>query len=172
MLVGRWLFGTSAWAVDKCTDPNGKVSYQEIPCASSTAAQVIDLPAIAAVVGRQRARAPAEARQDKPQSEVERIDKQIVTSKKERRKRDLELAYLPNARLAVSNHHATCEREQAQLRLKKTRPSNNGAGATWEQSSAAEMSVATAQCDTRSRELLNNLDALRQECVALNCRLD
>ena len=48
----------------------------------------------------------------------------------------------------------------------ETLANNNLAGATWEQSISTEMAALSARCDSRSRELLTNLELVRSECRA------
>lgn len=44
-LVGA-LIGAPSWAINKCTAPDGKVSYQEAPCAGAQGAQELKVPAV------------------------------------------------------------------------------------------------------------------------------
>ena len=39
-----WLATSPAWAVNKCTGPDGKVAYQDAPCANTSQATTIKLP--------------------------------------------------------------------------------------------------------------------------------
>ncbi len=163
------------WAINKCTGPDGKVAFQDAPCAgrgetldvrpASGRAPSPQPPAAVSNSAEPAAATPA----SKPQSEVERIEGEVAKSQKARRKRDLEVVAIPNARLALRQHTDACSRQQAQIQSRKRSAANNMAGAVWEQSISEEMSAAARECSTRSRQLLSELDALRQECTAVSC---
>lgn len=165
----------SSWAINKCVGPDGKVAFQDAPCTGR--GEVLDVrpasgrapspPPPAAVLNSVEPVVGAPT--SKPQSEVERIEGEVAKSQKARRKRDLEVVAIPNARLALRQHTDACSRQQAQIQSKKRSAANNMAGAVWEQSISEEMSAAARECSTRSRQLLSELDALRQECTAVSC---
>lgn len=152
------------WAINKCTGTDGKVSYQEAPCPSGAKAQGMQEAPLPP-----RHTTPDADAAAKPPSEADRIEKQVAASQRARRKRTLEVADIPNARRAIDNHNAQCQREMATLRESKGHANNNLAGATWAQAISGEMSAAAARCDSRSRELVAELESLRQECTALSC---
>lgn len=161
------------WAINKCVGPDGKVAFQDAPCAGR--GEVLDVrPASGRAPVLQKA-APGAADPvsaapvSKPQSEVERIEAEVAKSQRARRKRDLEVVAIPNARLAIRQHTEACSRQQAQIQSRKQNSANNLAGAVWEQSISEEMSAAARECSTRSRQLVSELDALRQECTAVSC---
>lgn len=172
---------TSSWAINKCTSPDGHAVFQDTPCAGK--GEKLDVrPAsgnAAALTAPKAAAAPMTAPEpgsggvvpadQKPMTEAQRIEAEVAKSQKARRKRDLEVVAIPNKRLAIAQHTAACDRHQAQLQAKKRSANNNLAGAVWEQSISEEMSAAARECGTRSRQLLAEMDSLRQECAAVGC---
>ncbi len=42
VLVGAGLVADGAWAVNKCVDANGRISFQDAPCATGQVAQEVD----------------------------------------------------------------------------------------------------------------------------------
>jgi len=152
-----------AWAVNKCTGPDGKVAYQDAPCAgkgelltvrpASGAAQVAPA-AVSGVVGT---------------TEAQRIEAQVSSSVRERRRRDLEQLFIPQAKAATEQHRATCTDSQTRLEASKYAYKQNLYGKTHAAQIASEMAAAAAVCETKDRELKETLDALRKECDALGC---
>jgi hypothetical protein len=177
--VALWLAGlaTPAWAVYRCTEPGGRVVFQEMPC-PGRGAEVLVRPANPASPGAgaapgapASAAAPAPAATPAPpapESQVERLNRLSDQMQSQRRVQELELYLVPRAQNQIAQHRAQCDREYRELQQKKTLASNNLAGATWEQSISTEMAALAARCDSRSKELLTNLELVRSECRALN----
>jgi hypothetical protein len=99
---------------------------------------------------------------------VERLNRLSDQMQAQRRRQELELYLVPRAQNQIAQHRAQCDREYRDLQGKKTLANNNLAGATWEQSISTEMAALAARCDSRSRELLTNLELVRSECRALS----
>lgn len=162
-----------AWAINKCTGVDGKVAFQDAPCQGK--GEILDVkPAsgrglTAYAAGATGAGATAPVSSVKPMTEAERIEKQVAQSQRERRRRDLEQMFVPQAKAATEQHRASCAERQKNLEASKYAYKQNLYGKTHAAQIASEMAAASAACETRDRELKENLDALRKECDALGC---
>lgn len=150
-----------AWAVNKCTGPDGRVAFQDAPCAGKGEALTVRPSS-----GAARA-APADAGGNKPQTNAERIEGQIAASQKERRLRELTQREVPVAQSAVTQHLADCEAEQARIQRDQFAYVQNLYGKTHAAQKASEMAAAAARCDMRDRELRAVADNLLAECRQL-----
>ncbi|MCU0932131.1 MAG: DUF4124 domain-containing protein [Serpentinimonas sp.] len=155
-----------AWAVQRCVEPGGRVVFQDKPC-PGRGGEVLLRPANPGVPPEPvpQAAAPVAVPQE---SEVERLNRLSDQMQAQRRRQELELYLVPRAQNQIAQHRAQCDREYRDLQGKKTLANNNLAGATWEQSISTEMAALAARCDSRSRELLTNLELVRSECRALS----
>lgn len=158
-----------AWAINKCTGPDGKVTFQDASCSSgkSEAVQVRPASGSAPNVPAVRAGASQPASGGKPMTEAQRVEKLVADSQRERRRSELEGRLVPEAVAAISTLRRSCDRDIQTLRVKKDSAANNLAGAQWETSISTEMGAVATRCDTRQRELREDADALRKECVDL-----
>jgi hypothetical protein len=159
-----------AWAVNKCTGADGKVVFQDAPCAGKGETIIVRPASGNAKTNTDASTSAGPVRQGSaeqaPQkmSEVQRINAQVAASQQERRKQEMEVRLVPDAEGAVSRQRATCDREMRALQTKKSYANNNLAGATWEGAISGEMTALATVCDTRNRELRDNAAALRAEC--------
>ena len=165
------VFGAPAWAINKCTGADGKVSFQDAPCQGK--GELLD---VRPASGKGNAPVVAPAGTDtgaagvaKPQTEAQRIDAQVTASQRERRKRDLEQLFIPQAKAATEQHRASCAQKQASLDASKYAYKQNLYGKTHAAQVASEMAAAAAACETKDRELKESLEGLRKECDALGC---
>lgn len=152
-----------AWAINKCTDPTGRVAFQEAACAGKGEVLTVRPASGAGAPAVQKAASAT----DKPQTESQRIEAQISDSQRQRRKMELEVRFVPDAQWAINRQRKLCDTDMKTLQDKKTAANNNLAGAVWETSISTEMAAVATRCDTRNRELKDDLDALRKECLAL-----
>lgn len=168
-----------ALAINKCAGPDGKVVFQDTPCAPGKGGEIDVRPAS----GRSSVVAPVQPREAGSTSntggaappptmtEAQRIEAQISASQRERRKSELDVLLVPNARQKISALRANCNRQLAGLRAQKAQANNNLAGATWEGSISSEMIAVSTRCDTESRMAKDELDELLAECRSLDgCR--
>lgn len=153
-------------AINKCTMPNGKVSFQDAPCPGKGEAIEVK-PA--------SGRAPAPAPVASDAAPVASAQPAAKPGKKEgafgetwRRKTDLEQHLISSARSELQGHLAGCEQQQRNLAARKSSATNNLAGATWEQSISAEMQAAATTCSTRARDLRARLESLEKELRELS----
>jgi len=153
-----------AWALNKCTGPDGKVSFQDDPCEAAHKAESFEPhPASGAGVKQPAALNAA----SKPMTEAERLNALSDASAKERRRRDLTERLVPGARADVQNNRAACQRIQAELRADQYAYKQNMYGKTHAAQRASEMAATAAQCDTKDRELVSNFNTLMAECAGL-----
>jgi hypothetical protein len=155
-----------AWAINKCTGQDGKVAYQDAPCAGK-GEQLTVRPASGGAAPALKATSGAG-----PGTEARRIEAQVTQSQRERRRRDLEQLFIPQARAVIEKHRASCAEQQTRLEASKYVYKQNLYGKTHAAQAASEMAAAAATCDTKDRELKENLDALRKECETLGCPKD
>ena len=151
------------WAINKCTGADGKVAFQDAPCQVGKSEQISVRPASGRADTPQ---APAPG-QTQPKSEAQRIESLVEDSQKKRRIQEYELRFVPEAQQAIANQRRMCDKQLAELRETKRLANNNLAGATWEGSISTEMGAVATRCDTKDRELRENLESLRKECQAL-----
>jgi hypothetical protein len=159
-----------ASAVNKCTGPDGKTIFQDKPC-DGRGEKLVVRPASGPAPGIPTSEATstgsATATPAKPRTEAERIEEQIAQSQRERRRIELEAFQVPNLVGQINAHRAQCDGELRALQVKKQSANNNLAGAQWETSISQEMTAISTRCDTRNRELRDDLESVRRSCQAL-----
>lgn len=159
-LVG--LFGP-AWGQYKCTGPDGRVSFQQVPCSTGGRAERLQLrdsrpepdPVTPAASG-----APAQSSQTGRKPSRDEI--WLKSMERERRLREIDQE-IDRERNAVSSRAGMMEREMAALRAKKASANNNLAGATWEQSISAEMQAVAQKYRALNEISTERLKALAEE---------
>lgn len=153
-----------AHAVNKCTGTDGKISFQDAPCAGK-GNEIKVSPAS----GHSTNFAPAPAvdgvATDRPLSATE---KQYQALKNERVRRE-KWVVMNDARSAVGNAIAQCDREQQQLSSGKSYSANNLAGATRDVSIAQEMTAAASACSNRVRVKEKELENAEKVCQEIKC---
>ena len=158
------------WAVNKCTGPDGRVAYQNEPCLTGKSEALTVRPAAGMAPPAPPPSEQSLPPSSSPMTEAERIEAQFTQSQKDRRKRELEETYVPQARGAVNQHRASCADKQKQLEASQYAYKQNLFGKTHAAQMASEMAAAAATCDTKDRQLTERLNALRKECETLKCR--
>lgn len=171
-----------AWAINKCTGPDGKVSFQDAPCVGAGKGEKIEVrlsssgigtaaaaPAAATPASGASAAAPAAGAASAPAAATAPAPrKEGAFGETWRRKTDLEQRLIREARGALQTHQQRCATEQRERAARRTQARTNTAVATSEQALASEMQAATAACEMRSRELQANVDALEKELKELS----
>lgn len=137
------------WAINKCTGPDGRVSFQDAPCQPGQQGSAIEVRPASGPADTTPAATPAST--------------EGAFGPRWQRRTWLENRGVPDAESAIDAHRASCAQEQARLRARQTSANNNLAGATWRQSIATEMQAAATLCDSRARELYAERDALQRE---------
>jgi hypothetical protein len=147
------------WAINKCKTTDGKVVFQDAPCAGE-GGKIEVRPASGSAL---QTSAPAASAATPPQPAALGTKKEGPFGANWQRKTYLENRGIADARGALNSHQAQCEAKQKELAAKKGLARNNLAGATWEQSISTEMQAAATVCDSRSRDLRANLESLEKE---------
>ncbi|MBX9610316.1 MAG: hypothetical protein K2X51_01680 [Burkholderiales bacterium] len=163
VVVAAAIASPSVWPINKCTLPDGSVSFQDAPCTGSSKGQVLDVkPASGAVAPPLRVDA-----QGRPITEAQRLEGIIAASQQKRRLQDLSEREVPAAEVRVRQHLAQCSAEQAALEREKYAYKPNLFGKAHAAQVASEQATAALRCDTLDRDYRLKADALRAECQAL-----
>lgn len=139
-----------AWAINKCTNANGKAVFQDAPC-SGRGEQVEVRPATGnapAAAASQAVAAPSKPKPDSS-SELRRIE--------------LEQYLVRNKRDQVNGNLQDCQNKLDQLARRKSTANNNLAGAVLESSISSEMQSVSVMCESRNRQLRAELEDLERE---------
>jgi Domain of unknown function (DUF4124) len=160
------LFCGPALAINKCTGADGRTVFQDTPCQGK--GEILDVkPAAGRALPAATAGASAISG-GKGTTEAQRIEAQVLTSQKERRRRDLETIETLQAAGALDTHRRGCEQEQKNLSSEQYKYRQNLYGKTHAAQVASEMAAASARCDLKDRALKEQLEALKSECIALS----
>ena len=158
------IVATPALAVNKCTGADGKVSFQDAPCIGKSESVIIKP---ASGTGRSAELPMAGASAAVRLTEADRINANVDASIKARRLADVQNIYHPQSMANVNLHRRACAKEQADLKDGQFRYVQNLYGKTHAAQMASEMAAASARCDLKDRELKEQSDALKAECVKL-----
>lgn len=164
LLSIAFLFASPGWAINRCAGPDGTFVFQDLPC-NGAGQEVFVHPASGAapvtVLGMKGGK-PAV-------SEADRLNALTAESQKDRRRWDLRDRLVPNAKSALARHKFQCAKAQQDLQSEQFRYVQNLYGKTHAAQIASEMAASAATCETRDRELREDLDRLRGECAQLDC---
>jgi hypothetical protein len=154
LFVAVVLLQAPAWAVNKCTGPGGKVSFQDAPC-TGQGDKITVKPAAGFV-------APTDATtQTRTQANLDALQG-------ERIRREKWIA-MNDTRIALSNQRNQCADEQKQLASSKAWSRNNLAGATRDVSISQEMTAAAMACDSRTRGKEKDVADAEKVCQEVKC---
>jgi hypothetical protein len=131
---------------------NGRLAYQQEPCAAGTSRGTIATPDAASDESARESRARFEAEQA------------VRTAAARRKYLDEQIAFHQNS---ILSYEASMDSELAALRARKSQARNNLAGATWEQSISTEMEAVAARYATKIRIARDEIDVLLKERSAL-----
>jgi len=151
-----------AHAINKCTGPDGKIVYQDAPCAGKGEAITVRPASGTAPV----ATAPA-GTNAQPAAAVGGGRKEGAFGESWQRRTYLENRGVPDARASLEAHKQACERKIRALEASKANANNNLAGATYMQSLSTQMQAEATMCDMRARELSADLQAKEAELKKL-----
>lgn len=162
----------SALAINKCTGPDGKVVFQDRPC-SGTGEKVEVRPAAGPAPTSPPAAGPGlspPGTLGTPLTEAQRINKLAEQSASDRRRHQLTTLLIPGAKKQIDALRTDCQATIDRLTLEQGRYVQNLYGKTHAAQMASEKAAVAATCDTKNRELKDNLDALIKECETLACK--
>lgn len=157
-LISIALLSHSAWAINKCTGPDGKFVFQDMPCLGKGETIVVKPSTGAGPLVK-----PGGI------TEAARLDALTAESQKDRRRWELREQMIPVAQRDIAQHKYKCEQTQQSLAAGQYQYVQNLYGKTHASQIASEMAANAATCDTKSRELKESLDALQAECTAISC---
>jgi hypothetical protein len=146
-------FLAPAWAVNKCTDANGKVSFQDAPCVGE--GERIDVrPAIQGAT---------------PVRPAPSAGKEGAFGASWQRKQYLQTQGVPQARAALARNQQECTAQPAEATTQAgpLRRSTLPPGNQFPKDLAAAAAKDKAACDARSNELREQLRQLEEELSAL-----
>lgn len=155
-----------AWAVNKCVI-DGQTVFQDAACPGKGEEIRVRPSSGPSRPPAASADSSPAAPVNKPLSEAQRIEAKVKESQDSRRKTDLESRIVPGTKSEIERQRVQCDREYQALQAKKVLAKNNLAGATWENSISSEMSALATRCDTRNRDLRDELERARAECQKL-----
>ena len=140
-------FLAPAWAVNKCTGADGKVSFQDAPCAGQ--GETIDVrPAMQGAT---------------PIAPAPSTDKEGVFGASWQRKYYLQNQGVPQARAALERHLQDCAAQPEAVAHAGPLRRSTLAGTQFAQERTATGAKDKAACDARSQELREQLQALEKE---------
>ncbi|MFY3386815.1 DUF4124 domain-containing protein [Paracidovorax sp. MALMAid1276] len=157
-------FLAPAWAINKCTDARGRISFQDAPCAGE--GEKIEVrPALPAAAPASSAAPPAAAAAAAP---AKAPSKEGAFGPTWQRKHYLQNQGVPQARAAMERNQRECAAppDEAVAQAGPLRRSL-GAGSQFAQENAAAARKAKAACDARTLELRDQLKALEDELGSL-----
>lgn len=146
----------TAAAQFKCTDTEGKVSFQQAPCEGRSRQQSLILKAAPEAQPTPDTTRPASGQGESSEAKTVRM------MERDRRVRELTME-VAAAEASVGNRNAAMSAEMAALKNRKQLANNNLAGATWEQSLSAEMQAVAAKYRAINEVELERLKQLRAE---------
>lgn len=148
------LAASQAWAVNKCTWPDGRVSFQDAPCAGQGGAITVK-PATGS--------APAPVAGGS--TEAQRINAQIDRSAAARRVVELDALLIPRAAGALDAHLRRCEQERRAIENSQYAYVQNLYGKTHAAQKASELVQHTLDCERKEKDLQEQLRVLQAERV-------
>lgn len=146
-------FLAPAWAINKCTDANGKVSFQDAPCVGQ-GEQIEVRPAIEGATPIQPPRSTS---------------KEGAFGASWQRKHHLQTQAIPQARAAIERNQQECvaQPEEVTTHAGPLRRSTLPSGSMFAQDRAASDASSKAACNVRTDELRRQLKALEDELAKL-----
>lgn len=173
--MGLGAIPSPAVAINKCTAPDGKVTFQDTPCLGRGEVFEARPPVVVLPAPTPTAAATDPASSATPSAIVstpaapKAARKEGIFGESWQRRTYLENRGLPDAQAAIEQHQKACEKKLADLQIQQQsqgRP-NNLTSATYLQSLATQMQAEATLCDVRARELLSEQQSLEKELQRL-----
>lgn len=162
------LLMSDAWAVNKCKSPDGKIVFQDRPCAGQGEALVVrpsSGPAPSAPADAS-ANAAASPSSDAPKGPT--YGHQLARAQEERERRD-KWFVMRNLGQALDAQIAQCTQEQQRIASEKAYSRNNLAGATRDVAISNEMQAAAALCSEKVRIAQAKYESAKLTCDRIKC---
>jgi hypothetical protein len=151
-----------AYAINKCSDAAGKLTFQDAPCAGK-GEQIKATPASGYVD------APTEQPDAATPSKKISGTEKLYQSLKDDRVRREKWVVMNDAGRKLAMAHQQCDQEQAQLAASKGYSNNNLAGATRDVSISQQMTAAATACSNKTRSIEREVDAAEKVCAEIKC---
>jgi hypothetical protein len=148
-----------AVAVNKCTGADGRVTYQDAPCAGGRSQEIDVKPAVSVGPGG-----------NAPSAEAARLEALVSASQRSRRAMELRERLLPDAEAAVRQNQTACDAKHKELVDQRAALGQNRFNRGQVQQANEEIRSATAGCKTKDRDLKATLQSLQRECASVHCR--
>jgi hypothetical protein len=158
----------SANAMNRCTQANGNITFQDAPCEGKGTA-ITAVPASGYSQQPKSIEAPQKAAEVFPPKPQTAIAKERLASLQDERIRREKWYLLNDRRGDLDSQRASCEREQNNLRAAKANSNNNLAGATRDASISSEMAAAATVCDGKLRAIEREISAAERVCNEVKC---
>jgi Domain of unknown function (DUF4124) len=156
---------SGANAMNRCTQANGNVTFQDAPCDGKGSAFNA---APASGYSQQSKETQRSVEVAPPKSQTVIAKEQLASLQDERIRRE-KWFVLNDRRGDLAGQRNSCEREQRALRESKANSNNNLAGATRDASISSEMAAAATVCDGKLREIERQLSAAERVCAEIKC---
>lgn len=163
LLTIALLAASPTWAINKCTNANGKVVFQDAPCSGH--GQQIEVRPASGNAPPTAAPQAATASQSAAAPQKPKLD-----SSTELRRIELEQYLVKNKRDQVNGTNQDCQARLNELSQRKRQANNNLAGAVLESSISSEMQSVSVMCESKTRQLQAELDALERELRDIKAR--
>jgi hypothetical protein len=160
-------FVSGANAMNRCTQANGNVTFQDAPCDGKGGAYNAN-PASGYAPASKAVEVPQKVADIAPKSQTTVAKEQLAALQDERNRRE-KWHVLNERRGDLAGQRNRCDQEQANLRASKANSNNNLAGATRDSSISSEMAAAATVCDGKLREIERQISAAERVCSELKC---
>jgi len=166
--VSALLLALPAQAINKCTQADGSVVFQDAPCRGKGEALVVK-PASGYAAPRAAEPGPeAGAHGVAPSSSnVQAMEERMAASQREREARNIEQQSLPIAEHNIRQFLDRCKLEQDRLRQEQYAYVQNLYGKTHAAQKASEMAAAAARCDATERQMRDQVAQMVKQCKDL-----
>ena len=145
-------WATQALAVNKCTEPDGSITYQNTPCTGNGVQIKVPIARDAAVVS--------------PPETSTKKSYEIIKSDRIGREKWF---VMNDARKALDFARSQCNDEQRKFAESKNLSNNNLAGATRDAAISQEMSAAAQMCSSRMQSLEKSVADAEKVCQEIKC---
>lgn len=167
---GILLCSTSSWAIYRCEDSAGKLTFQDAPCTDKSRQLVMPLHPAPAPVHAPSTHTAAPAAQAST-SEAQRLNTEADRLRKSNRLADINNLHLSSAGSAIQRLQTQCRAEMDSLAQKKSGATGDLAAAMAAQSVSTEMQAVATRCASEQQTAQLEFDRLRSEKAQLEREL-
>lgn len=158
-----------SWAINKCIDASGKVTFTDAPCKLGQGKSTMEFgsaPTMPDPKGSSESSGtPSPKTATKPSAD-EMNAAWLKDVDRDRKRADLQ-SKIDSLQRDSDTDQRSMDAELAALQMKKLNARNNLAGATYEQSISQEMSAITSKYDVKIRSAQVQIDSLQTKLDAI-----